>query len=720
VSAPAAQRFTREQPCPICGGHDGAARGQGQRCFGYLDSTGEYARCTREELAGELAINADETFSHRLSGLCRCGVEHGPSAGAVDEAVRHTIRGLDGAPIAVHGRRGSGQGKRVWWERPDGSPGLNGTRPAEMLYGLERLEEAPDSAAVFLVEGEPAADALARLGCTALGTVTGAGTETAPHSIAPSVAAHLAGRSVYLFPDADEAGRAHMAANARVLGAAGAQVHVLDWPEAPTRGDAVDLVARLGTEAARQRLRELVAAASVAGTDAEQHSRRPWEPEVLDPATIEPPAPPAILRAADEGEGALLYAGMRHLLFGETEALKSWIAAAAAAELARAGRSTLWIDTDGMGKAALVERLGLLGLSDEQIRGHVLYVAPDVPMDEEAAAVVISCLEERDIALVVIDAHDPALELQGLDPNSTADVQRFARVVVDIFHRRGVATLVPDHVARGGDGRDPIASQRKVSGFDVAIRARVDGEPMTRSAPAARVELFGRKDRPGWHDRRGHERRLGAIEFDLRADPPWRLVLGRGDDGERPNRPTVLMERVSKWLEMRDAPASANAIEKAVPGKDRGIRWAIEELVKAGHVATVPGRQRGVVAYVSERPFREADEDNLGPDLGPRISDDLGQPRPGVRPGENAVTKRDLTTSARPRPDLGPDREPDLGPPPSPLREGGAGPKSTDRCRTCGKRAVATEPGEVICRCADDWRSLLPDGDDARARAGDG
>ena len=71
------RRFTRTNPCPICGGHDGLGRGRGVRCFGYYDSTGAYARCTREEYAGSLPQNRDGTYSHRLHGDCRCGQVHG-------------------------------------------------------------------------------------------------------------------------------------------------------------------------------------------------------------------------------------------------------------------------------------------------------------------------------------------------------------------------------------------------------------------------------------------------------------------------------------------------------------------------------------------------------------------------------------------------------------------------------------------------------------------
>lgn len=192
-----------------------ASRGQGRRCYGRLDQSGDYARCTREEHAGALEQNGDGTFSHRLRGACRCGVAHG--ADDREPEVRQVVRGFDGTPLAVHVRRGSGDGKVVWWELPDGSKGLGGQRSADLLYGVERLADADADDLAFLLEGEPAADAVDSLGLVAVATVCGA-----KGCLSPSAAAAFAGRRVVLWPDADEDGRRHMERNAEALSAAGA------------------------------------------------------------------------------------------------------------------------------------------------------------------------------------------------------------------------------------------------------------------------------------------------------------------------------------------------------------------------------------------------------------------------------------------------------------------------------------------------------------------
>src|SRR5215217_3353225 len=161
------QRFSKDRPCPICDGHPRLPRGHGVRCTGY--QTAGYARCSREEHAGTLPRNHDDTYSHLLNGFCRCGRTHGepivtateakPSAGPPPHVLR-TRRWehgcIDSDPI-THVREDLSTGeKRVWWER-GGRSGLRGVRVADLpLYGATQLNGALD---VIVVEGEPATDA---------------------------------------------------------------------------------------------------------------------------------------------------------------------------------------------------------------------------------------------------------------------------------------------------------------------------------------------------------------------------------------------------------------------------------------------------------------------------------------------------------------------------------------------------------------------------------
>jgi len=87
------QRFSRHQPCPICGGWASMRPGQGQRCWGFRSTDGDYAHCTR--LAGDLPPHHDGTYAHRLVGGCRCGQIHGQVLVTHHHAQSGTVNNTD-------------------------------------------------------------------------------------------------------------------------------------------------------------------------------------------------------------------------------------------------------------------------------------------------------------------------------------------------------------------------------------------------------------------------------------------------------------------------------------------------------------------------------------------------------------------------------------------------------------------------------------------------
>jgi hypothetical protein len=186
--------------------------------------------------------------------------------------VRDEIRDFDGTLIAYHCRRGTGPGKKVWWELPDGSNNLGGRRPETLpFYGAEELASLRDGAIVTVTEGEPAKKAIQYEGITAVGTVTGA--KSLP---CDNVLQHLIRLSPVLWPDNDEDGRRHMNRIAAHLVDLGCQsVRVIDWPDAPPKGDATDAVAK------KVDVRALI------------ESARPWTPQEDDDPGVQwdPPQP---------------------------------------------------------------------------------------------------------------------------------------------------------------------------------------------------------------------------------------------------------------------------------------------------------------------------------------------------------------------------------------------------------------------------------------------
>lgn len=214
--------------------------------------------------------------AHALRGLGLL-----PEPGRLGRETRYTVRDVGGRVVAIHVRRDQpGGGKEIWWELPDGRRGLHGRRVEDLpLYAVERLGGAKW---VIVAEGEKAADALLGLGLPAVGTVCGANGTPGDESLRP-----LVGRMVYLWPDNDEAGRAHMARVAERLAALGCRdVRRVNWRDAPPKGDAADFVAAGGSA---EGVLRLMAEAEPWAPD----SPAPELPQTADGGTDESPAPPA-------------------------------------------------------------------------------------------------------------------------------------------------------------------------------------------------------------------------------------------------------------------------------------------------------------------------------------------------------------------------------------------------------------------------------------------
>jgi hypothetical protein len=156
------------------------------------------------------------------------------------EKIRWAIKDVDDQVIAFHIRKerpNDSKDKIIPWDRK-----LD--RPLEdmPLYGAHLVKYFDPTEMVFITEGEKASDALRKLGKQVLGTVTGA--EGTPSSDVLSV---TAGFDVYLWPDKDEPGRAHMKRIAEALPEAPV---FINWTEAPPKGDVADFVELGGTEEA--------------------------------------------------------------------------------------------------------------------------------------------------------------------------------------------------------------------------------------------------------------------------------------------------------------------------------------------------------------------------------------------------------------------------------------------------------------------------------------
>ena len=222
----AQQRFTRQHPCPVCGGHDQVERGNGSRCYGYRSNDGSYANCTREEYSGGLPQHEDKTYGHRLNGDCRCGKLHDSSPPASNGTGRKIVATYDYTDEGGNVLFQADFPKDFSQRQPDGKgswiSNLKGVR--RVLYRLPQLILADSSEPVFLVEGEKGVDRLRDAGFVATCNPMGAEKWLDVYS------AYLRDRSVVVLPDNDQAGQRHGLKVASSLYGVAKIVRVLELP----------------------------------------------------------------------------------------------------------------------------------------------------------------------------------------------------------------------------------------------------------------------------------------------------------------------------------------------------------------------------------------------------------------------------------------------------------------------------------------------------------
>jgi AAA domain len=321
-----------------------------------------------------------------------------------------------------------------------------------------------------------------------------------------------------------------------------------------------------------------------------------WTPSDIVALGAEPTLPPEV--------AGLFYVGKNHLLSGESEAGKTWLALAAVADELNAGRGVLWVDADDVGAGDLLERLRSLEVADDVIARLFAYVLPDDGLSEGDLLELVAALERRSARLAIFDGFNPLLGLHGLDPNTGVDVERLYQLL-DPIRKAGCASVWTDNVVKSKEARGAwaIGSERKKSKAEVHLGVRALEQFGRNRTGKARLDVF--KDRPGH----------------LRASPPGLFVLT--SDGERCSwqfeddhshdeqgafRPTRLMEKVSRYLEQWGEPQSRNAIEQAVIGNAQAKRLAIERLIAEGYALESQG-PRGARPVQSVRPFREENEE---------------------------------------------------------------------------------------------------------------
>lgn len=326
----------------------------------------------------------------------------------------------------------------------DGKPVWGMTGVTALPYRLHEI--AASTAAIFICEGEKAADAVAGLGLLATTNHGGAG------KFWPSIVEHFRGRDVVILPDQDAPGERHARQVADALTGTAKSIRILRLPGLPPKGDAVDWIARGGSK------QELVALAKA------QRLYDPLTAGEMPPEPIEPAKKPRVeLVHFDDVADIpiqwlvqdLVPAGGFCALYGKPGSYKSFVALYIATMIGQ-GREAFGKATEqgdvvylmGEGGSGLKARRDALVRHYEippGTRVHFIRAQLNLRSTDEDATALIQCVQDKGLKpkLLVIDTL--ARAFGAGNENASEDMGAFILQCGRIQHELSTAVMVVHH-----------------------------------------------------------------------------------------------------------------------------------------------------------------------------------------------------------------------------------------------------------------------------------
>lgn len=322
--------------------------------------------------------------------------------------------------------------------------------------------------------------------------------------------------------------------------------------------------------------------------------------DLVDHGQIVPEAPSIL---------GLFYENERHLAFGPHSAGKTTTLCCAVHEVITTGRCALWIDTDGGNSGALLERLRLLGLSEQQLRkpangGQFLYYRPGEKIGAQAQLAIAAEAKTHDVAIAIVDSSIGSFAREEADSNDATDVDDWWFNIGDKLRGTRGAVVMLDHTGVNAEAQGrPMGNARKVQAVACAFKiTNVEGFGRGRTG---RSRIVVKKDHPGFHPAID----ATACEIVMISDPRtnairYRIEKPTVEEQDGPFRPTVLMDRTSSALEGAPGRTLTKAdIKGLVKGKNSGLIKAFAALEREGHISIKPEGTTERLTLI--RPYRK-------------------------------------------------------------------------------------------------------------------
>jgi archaellum biogenesis ATPase FlaH len=307
----------------------------------------------------------------------------------------------------------------------------------------------------------------------------------------------------------------------------------------------------------------------------------------------------------------LFYPGKVNTVFGDSGGGKSWMSLWVIVEQMMLGNDAILIDYED-DPFTHVGRMRQMGVSDEIIAKHFIYIQPNEKWDSASKAIVKTTLARRKPSVAVIDSFGEALGVDGYSSNADEEVATWMRGTARHLAECGICVILLDHVVKSTTSARSTdfasGTQRKRASISGAAYFLKIIDPPSRWT-AGHLQFICRKCRHGWWS-------TNTITADVSianlANGGVKITVEKPSNTSlqpRVFRPTYLMERVSEFLQTSGKTLNKQEVIDGVGGKYKHVSDAIDRLVVEGYCTREIGaRKAQQITFIKE--YRAASDSN--------------------------------------------------------------------------------------------------------------